>query len=57
MAGEDEHLPLARLIGDEFHQHAGRGPGPLVVEVHQCVVHHERERHAMPLEIADERQP
>jgi hypothetical protein len=57
MAGEDQHLPFARLIGDEFDQHAGCGPGPLVIKIHECVVHDERQRHAMPLQVADERQP
>ena len=56
MAREHEHLSLAGLIGDELHQHLGRGPGPAVVEVHQRVVDDDGEMNSMPLQIADERQ-
>ena len=56
VAGEDEHLPFTGLIGDEFHEHAGCGPGPIVVEVDEGIVHDQRQLHAVPLQVANQRQ-
>ena len=57
VAGEHEHLPAGRLLRDELHEHAGRERRPLVVEVHEGVVHHQRQAHVVAAEVADERQP
>ena len=57
VAGEHEHLPTCGLLRDELHEHAGRRAGPRVVEVHQRVVHHDRQAHVVSAEVADQRQP
>ena len=55
VAGEHEHLPLARLVSHELHQHAGRREGAGIVEIHERVVDHHREVDTVPLEVAHER--
>jgi hypothetical protein len=56
VAGEDEHLPFPRLVGDEFHQHFGGRAGAAVVEVDQRIVDHDRQMDAVAFEVADEGQ-
>ena len=57
VAGEYQHLSLGGIIGQKFAEHASRRRRPTIIEVHQCVVHHNRQLDSMALKITDQRQP
>jgi hypothetical protein len=52
MAREQQNLVLGRRV----EEHLRREPCPLRVEVHEHVVHHERQRHGQSAELCGKRE-